>query len=59
MMRVSLGVGDIVIIDEKDISYIDFSNEYSYVTVFYLVGSTSEEVDVYLCREVPSVEGVY
>ena len=56
-MEMSLRVGDIVLVDEKDKSYLFFSGKDAYVTVCYLVSGESEEVEVERCREVPLLEG--
>ena len=50
-MNISSRVGDMVLVDDKDKSYINCSGKYGYVTVFYLVSGESEEVEVERCRE--------
>ena len=53
----SLKVGDMVLEDKKDKSYINCSVKDGYVTVCYLVSGESEEFDVERCREVQLFEG--
>ena len=40
-MELSLRVGEIVLVDDKDKAYIFVSGKYCCVTVFYLVGGES------------------
>ena len=40
----SLRVGDIVLVENRYKSYMDFSSKDGYVTIFYLVSGESEEV---------------
>ena len=57
MMEISLRVEDIVLVDDKDKAYINFSRKYGYVTVCYLVSGESEEVEVEQYREVLHLDG--
>ena len=45
-MEISLRVGDMILLDEKDKSYINCSSKYFCVTVCYLLSGESSEVVV-------------
>ena len=45
-MEISLRVGDIVLVENRYKSYMDFSSKDGYVTIFYLVSGEIEEVRV-------------
>ena len=55
-MELSLRVGDLVQVEEKDKSYINSFRKYGYIIICYFLCGESEEVEVEQCREALPVE---